>query len=298
MPQTSYTDDYKNLGFTKINGNIGIKAENSIILGSPYARHDFGWQESHHDTYKNVYIDQKHTNSNVQYGNNKLMLINAADLVGSGAQDVVNALNTANGSTVWYTGNEFDGYPSLEPAGTLPTAYQSAYEAVEFTSYNSYTGSNDQFGLYTTSLNLKNNPYMSLVFAFGKEGETDYKANRANISVTVTGASGTIYSGNVPAYVEGEYISGVNGWTNKKNAGRYHTLKLNAPIRDLAGELTVTINYNNGEKVITNKVSVSGFGNELINSYKKNPSDYYLNCAEAVKALLFYTQSIKQVYGS
>ena len=96
--------------------------------------------------------------------------VNAADLVGSGAQDVVTALNDANGSTVWYTGNEFDGYPSLKPAGSMPTAYQSAYDAVTFTSYNSYTGSNDQFGLYTTSLNLKNNPYMSLVFAFGKEG--------------------------------------------------------------------------------------------------------------------------------
>ena len=296
----TYTDDMTEM-FK--NGNfVCYTVKDSIFLGSPaYNIKINGWRNSSPFCYSNVYSDTMPTltiGSVQTFTDAQIKLVNAADLVGSGAQDVVTALNDANGSTVWYTGNEFDGYPSLEPAGTLPSSYQSAYEAVEFTSYNSYTGSNDQFGLYTTSLNLKNNPYMSLVFAFGKEGETDYKANRANISVTVTGASGTIYSGNVPAYVEGEFISGVNGWTNKKNAGRYHTLKLNAPISDLAGELTVTINYNNGEKVITNKVSVSGFGNELINSYKKNPSDYYLNCAEAVKALLFYTQSVQKVYGS
>ena len=296
----TYTDDMTEMNK---NGNfVCYTVKDSIFLGSPaYNIKINGWRNSSPFCYSNVYSDTMPTltiGSVQTFTDAQIKLVNAADLVGSGAQDVVTALNDANGSTVWYTGNEFDGYPSLEPAGTLPSSYQSAYEAVEFTSYNSYTGSNDQFGLYTTSLNLKNNPYMSLVFAFGKEGETDYKANRANISVTVTGASGTIYSGNVPAYVEGEFISGVNGWTNKKNAGRYHTLKLNAPISDLAGELTVTINYNNGEKVITNKVSVSGFGNELINSYKKNPSDYYLNCAEAVKALLFYTQSVQKVYGS
>ena len=305
-------------GFTWADGSvIENTTTNSIILGTaPYISRTgaVDMRSAGTAVFSKVYTD--YDISNVSIGGNRVnykeeqikQFDTAADLIGEGGKATVDALNTANGTTVWYTGNEFDGYPSLKESSSMPNAYQAVYDAVEFTSYNSYTGSNDQFGLYTTSLNLKNNPYLSIVFAFGKEGDVNYKENRNAIQVKVTGASGKVLYDSeeldsegrrykaIPEYKEGEYISGVNGWTNKKNAGRFHTLKLDAPIYELCGELTVTITY--GGKTVTNTVSVSGFGNELLNSYKRNPSDYYLNCAEAVKALLFYTQSLKARYGT
>lgn len=232
-------------------------------------------------------------------------------MIGSKAQSVVDALNNANDEDVWYIGNSFDGMPGFKKANNMPGAYQIAYNsAVVLDTYNDYGESTEDFGLYTTSLNFKNNPYLSLTFAFGNLDGVNTKLDRDNITVTIETASQKIVT-TPPAYKEGVYISGANGtttidgdevtdangWTNKKGAGRYHMYKLDdLNVYDLSKPITVTIKY--GDKTITSTVSVEGFALELQKAYMVAPCDYYATRLEAVKALLFYTQALSEKYGA
>ncbi len=273
---------------------IDNTVSNSIILGiRPYY---LWWTErvSNPRCITNVYTDQPlNPYPQATYTEENLIAVTADGLIGDGATSVVNALNNVAGKTLWYVGNNIDGMPGFAKASAVPTVFAAEYNSVQFNNFNDYGESTDNFGLYTTSLNLKNNPYMSLTFAFGNLDGVNTKYDRENIKVTV--------NGNVlpalPAYEEGVYISDVDGWTNKKGAGRYHMYELdNLNIYDLSEPITVEIEYNG--KTITNTISVEGFGLELQRAYTVAPCDYYSTRIEAVKALLFYTQSLSEKYGA
>ena len=278
-----------------INASLKSTVTNSIILGTrPY----YAWYDANMsgvESLENVYTDQPlNPYSQVTYATTDLAAITYDELIGSKAQSVVDALNNANDEDVWYIGNSFDGMPSFKKAGAIPTAFQSAYNsAVVLDTYNDYGESTEDFGLYTTSLNFKNNPYLSLTFAFGNLDGVNTKLDRQNITVTVNGTE----LPKLPAYEDDVYLSDVNGWTNKKGAGRYHMYKLDdLNVYDLSKPITVTIKY--GDKTITSTVSVEGFALELQKAYMVAPCDYYATRLEAVKALLFYTQALNDRYGA
>lgn len=271
---------------TKFNYNM---VTNSIILGAdPF----FGgttkqYRKSEALCFTNFYTDYAIPTYDTFTSSNAVQ-VNASDLIGSGAKSIVETLGDG-----WYIGNEFDGLPGFEPAGTMPTTLQIAYDSIVLDTFNDYGESTQDFGLYTTSLNFKNNPYMSLSFAFGNLDGVNTKYDRQNITVTVNGTE----LPKLPAYEDGVYISDADGWTNKKGAGRYHMYKLDdLNVYDLSKPITVKIEYNG--KTITSTVSVEGFALELQKAYMVAPCDYYATRLEAVKALLFYTQALSEKYGA
>ena len=88
------------------------------------------------------------------------------------------------------------------------------------------------------------------------------------------------------------------GWTNNKNAGRYHLYKLtDVDAKDLCSPITVTVNYNSVDYEF-GKFSAEGFALDAANAYSKVPCTYYSTRYEAAKALLFYTKMLDARYGS
>ncbi|MGN1320175.1 MAG: hypothetical protein ACI4U6_03560, partial [Acutalibacteraceae bacterium] len=213
----------------------------------------------------------------------------ANDLKGDNGATVVDALNTANGDTVWYKGNAW-GYPGFKEADIMPSDNQSAYNALSLTVSDNYGNSTSEFGMYGTSLSLKANPYIGFTFAF----HGDYKTNRNNITVTFTTDSGKVINTTV-ADAEGNLNS---GWTNNANAGRYHLYKLTGvPVKDLCKPISVTVNYS-GVDYDFGEFSAEGFALDVASAYNQNPCDYYSTRYEAAKALLFYTQMLDVRYGA
>jgi len=251
------------------------------------------------DCYENVYTDWD-VSKITDNGNFKKAeflsrgghIVSESDLIGNAAQsivDIFNADNAANGnSAVWYTGK--GTMLGFTPTAEMLPEAQAAYDAITFTSANcdNYGDSDLEFGIYATSLNLKTNPYISFVFAFNG----DYKRDRQNIEVTFN------YEGGSKTVKVEENGALVDGWANAKNAGRYHTYRLqDIPVKALCSPITVTVTYNGEEKVKDTSFSLQGFGYELVTAYNKAPSEYYATRIEAVKAILFYTQMIEARYG-
>ena len=259
--------------------------------------------------YSNVYTDAPvgtvtlDNGAQVTYTDAKIKGV--SNLEGANAQSVVDALNAANDSTVWYVG-ALDDVPGFKPAGNVPSLYQSAIDSVVFstpapvgagTEYN--TAGNMVFGVYQTALSLKANPYMSFAFAFGG----DYKTNRDKLKIKFTytenGALTTSEEISVPAYVEGEDIKNVNGWTNTTANGRFHTFKADMiPVEALAYGIKVEVNYDNTGWEDFGTYSVEGLGMQFDALSKTQPGDYYSTRVEAAKALLFYAQAIQARYGA
>ncbi len=291
--------------------NIYNKITNSIVLGAyPYCNDSLGYRINDAATFSNVYTDMPagtvtFTNgATVTYTDEQINQINASDLAGNNAADIVDALNAANASTVWYVG-ALNDMPGFKPAGNVPSLYQSAINSVVFstpdtvgagTEYN--TAGNMVFGVYQTALSLKANPYMSFAFAFGG----DYKTNRDKIKVRFTytenGALTTSEEISVPAYT-GEDIKNVSGWTNTAANGRFHTYKAEGiPVEALAYGIKVEVNYENTGWKDFGTYSVEGLGMQFDSLSKTQPGDYYSTRVEAAKALLFYAQAISARYGA
>lgn len=286
---------------------------NSLVLGTdPFVRTaEIYYRVNEKACFKNLYTDAEI----LQIAGNVLTDDNAkkvdpAELIGSKAQGIVDKLNGDNGTT-WYIGNEYDGIPSLKPATILPTAIQKAYNSLKLTQYDNYGTSDLDFGVYTTNINLKNNPYMGITFALNGE----YKLNRHKVDIKIstvdanevetvirdTDNTNNITDMNLPAFGEGEEIIDLNGWTNKKNAGRYHlyTLK-DLPVSDMCKSLKITMSYTDdaGTKTVEAVISLEGFGCYKQNQYLATGNEYYAKCAEAAKALVYYSQALDARFGA
>ena len=304
--------------FTDNAAQFKCMVENSVIMGTPLVYCDLNGNllrdqyrvlssTADHSSFKNVYTDwditkindegktyfsteaftQEPTYTEKNWGwTVRAKIINENDLIGNNAADIVNAFNTSNGKTVWYTGNgTYLGFD--EPTDMLPGA-QAIYDAITFKTADDYGENNKTFGVYATSLNLKTNPYISFAFAFSGE----YKSNRDKIEVTFT------YNGGSKKVSVADANGLLDGWSNASN-DRFHIYRFeDIPVEALCKPITVTVSYNGTEKVTTGTFSVEGFGVELVNAYKKTPCNYYATRIEAVKALLFYTQMLQARYGA
>ncbi len=287
---------------------------NSIILGaSPYPTNYLQSRISDDNSFSNVYTDAPV--GTVTFGNGATHtysdedlkgVIDLSTLKGSNAAGIVSALNGDNGTT-WYVGAIGD-YPGFEEADAIPSWLDAEYDNYvidKFNTINTTNGGVDSsiFGLKSVSLNLKANPYMSFIFAFKDE----YKTNRENISVrfVYTDFYGTETATewiSVPAYTD-EDINDVNGWTNGVKNGRYHTYQFrDLPVAALTNDIYVYAKYDSGDEnaigeVLLGTVSAAGLGNDFIKASKEYPCEYYNACVDASKALLFYTEMLKDRYG-
>ncbi len=320
--------NYNRGGICGVSKTSDIKFENSIIMGvNPYttiastsSHKEHQWTSYRTDKdnhgFVNIYTDAQVENVVVGGGDQKDPYTFTG--IKKIEPDYINDMSVMNRIPEFDWGNVWipnaSGYPkpiqsaplkAPESITDLPEQYKEAYSQVKFDKYNDYGDSTDAIGLYVTSLNLKNNPILSLTFTFAVDNATgiNYKANRADVEIAVSTNTGYFVKTNPPVYEKDVYVSnvitetdtsGTNGWTNKKNAGKYHMYDLNdLSVYDLAEEIDVQMSYGDETKV-TSTVSLSGFGNELLISYQKSGgNEYYYNCAEAVRALLFYVQSLK-----
>ena len=231
------------------------------------------------------------------YNESQVKQLAVSEMIGPGAVQNMPHLSWAENGGDWYAGALGD-YPSFEPAGMLPSDLQAQYDSISFGAYDNYGNSTNTFGVYTTALSLKANPYISFAFAF----YGDYKVNRDKIKIRFTytenGANVTSGEVSVPAY-NGEDIVNVNGWTNTAKNGRYHTYKAeNIPVEALANGIKVEANYNNTGWIDFGTYSAEGLGIQFERLNRNNPCDYYETRVEAVKALLFYVQAIQSRYGA
>ena len=272
--------------------------KNSIVLDAdPFDAGTLLFRKTDPSSFSYLYTN--HTPpTNKEYSDIQTKQISADDVKGANAQTIVNTLNTSNGSTVWYAG-AIDDMPSFKDVVNMPWSIQSIYDVIELDTYDDYADSTNQFGVYATALSLKANPYMTFAFAFDKE----YKINRDKIKVkftyTVNGTEYTTVHIAVPAYVEGEELKNVNGWTNVANSGRYHTYKATGiPVEALANSITVKASYNGGEYVNFGAFGVEGLVLDFENANKVTPCDYYAKRIEAARAFLFYVKMVNARYGS
>ncbi len=214
------------------------------------------------------------------YTDAQIKAINAADVKGDAGADIVNALNAvAIGNTTWYVGatNEMPGF---KPAGSMPSGAQALYDAVAINTLDDYGDSTNNFGVYTTGLNLKANPYMTFTFVFG------YEYAREDIQVTFKSGDTVI-----------ETVTAAD-MVNNSGAGRYHLYRLkSAPITALATGISVEVSYD-GTPYNFGTYSAEGFALLADNANKTNPCSYYATRYEAAKALLFYTQMLDVRYGA
>lgn len=250
----------------------------------------------YHESSKSVNSSDYATKTDATYDGH-INQISADDIKGANAKTVMANLGWAeDGSGAWYTGNAW-GYPSFEKASVMPEAYQSAYDNLALDSYITYGDSTAQFGLYAGAVNLMTNPSIGFTFAFAD----NYKANRDKINIKITNADGTVtyYRGNPPAY-DGSEIVNQNGWTNKTKAGRYHLLKLDGSVgtvvaaKDLCNDVKITMEYNG--KTVNATFNLKGLAKEYEDAYKLTGSNYYLVRAEAVKAVIYYSQMLDARY--
>ena len=254
-------------------------------------------KEYWHSIYTNGNIDAYKANYWAENSALDITKISADEVKGDNAKTLMDKLGWGyDGNGAWYTGNAW-GYPSFEKASVMPEAYQSAYDNLALDSYITYGDSTAQFGLYAGAVNLMTNPSIGFTFAFAD----NYKTNRDEINIKITNADGTVtyYGGNPPAY-DGSEIVNQNGWTNKTKAGRYHLLKLDGSVgtvvaaKDLCNDVKITMEYN-GETVNAT-FNLKGLAKEYEDAYKLTGSEYYLVRAEAVKAVIYYSQMLDARY--
>ena len=278
-------------GGTRIYNTI----ENSIVLDTPINDRTASYAKNTVNSFENVFTNMPFSITNndaaeFKYKDTDVKAITAADVTGNSAKDIVSALNTANGGTVWYV-NPW-GYPEFKEASAMPSSAQNAYDHLTLSNYDNYTATDPLFSMYATSLNVKANPYIAFTFAFGGE----YKENRKDITVTFKNASGNVIKTTTVADANDNLN---DGWTNRTGAGRYHLYRLtDVDVKDLAGKITVEVTYGSNAAVTFGTFSVEGFALDLENAYKQDPCSYYATRLEAAKALLFYTQMVNARYGS
>ena len=278
-------------GGTRIYNTI----ENSIVLDTPLNDRTASYAKNTVNSFENVFTNMPFSITNndgaeFKYKDTDVKAITAADVTGNSAKDIVSALNTANGGTVWYV-NPW-GYPEFKEASAMPSSAQNAYDHLTLSNYDNYTATDPLFSMYATSLNVKANPYIAFTFAFGGE----YKENRKDITVTFKNASGNVIKTTTVADANDNLNE---GWTNRTGAGRYHLYRLtDVDVKDLAGKITVEVTYGSNAAVTFGTFSVEGFALDLENAYKQDPCSYYATRLEAAKALLFYTQMVNARYGS
>ena len=281
---------------------------NSILLGvDPFYGGKQLYRLNQPVCFTNLYTDENNLpkkdgefTANWAYTDAQVKVISAVDIMGAKAQTIVDTLNNANDSDVWYVGG-LDDMPSFKPIMyEMPWSIRDIYDVIEIDTYDDYAGSTNQFGVYATALSLKANPYISFAFAFDKE----YKINRDLIKVKFTyTVNGTDYITTepiaVPAYAEGEELKNVNGWTNVANSGRYHTYKATGiPVEALANSITVEASYDDGEYVNFGAFGVEGLALDFENANKVTPSEYYETRIEAARAFLFYVKMVNARYDS
>ena len=281
---------------------------NSILLGvDPVYGGNHLYRLNQPACFTNLYTDENNLpkaegqyTTSWAYTDAQIKVISAVDIMGAKAQTIVDTLNNANDSDVWYVGG-LDDMPSFKPIMyEMPWSIRDIYDVIEIDTYDDYAGSTNQFGVYATALSLKANPYISFAFAFDKE----YKITRDLIQVKFTyTVNGTDYITTepiaVPAYAEGEELKNVNGWTNVANSGRYHTYKATGiPVEALANSITVKASYDGGEYVNFGAFGVEGLALDFENANKVTPSEYYETRIEAARAFLFYVKMVNARYDS
>ncbi|MBR3591847.1 MAG: hypothetical protein IKL46_03250 [Clostridia bacterium] len=271
------------------NSASSYSLKNSIILGVSAGSNRFTIPTNYNACFSNVYTDQATSYSTVT------TVDNVNELKGSKAADIVSALNAANDKEVWYVGTVGD-YPGFSKASALPSAYKAEYDALVPDKFNvSPTGGTENFGFYANSVNLRANPYLTFIFNFGE----DYKTNRDDITVTFTytvGGDPKTKTVSVPAYEEGKDLK-ADGWSNLAKSKKHTYQFTDLPIQGLVNGVSVVINYGD-ESVDCGTYSAKGAANAFTNANKKTPCSYYEVCAEAMKALVYYSQALTSRYGN
>ena len=300
----------------------------SVILGAtPYnAEKNSGARFNDVRCYSNVYTDAPtgtvtFANGNLTFTNAQLKAVTAQEIYGLSAKSTMTELDwydiATNPDGAWHC-SYLGAMPSLTPLNESFADYlanfglsSSAYD-IEFEQYEDEFGysvtidDSMQFGVYTTSVNLKANPFMSFIFAFHGE----YKTNREKISVkfeyTLDGDKVETDWVAVPAYQEGVELRDGN-WINGAKNGRYHTYMFKGlPVEALANGVTVYAKYT-GDTENTDPIdeqnlgtfSAKGLGYEISKLItEETPSEYYSTRVEAIKALAFYAETIRQRYGT
>lgn len=232
-------------------------------------------------SYTNVYTDYDLTAAETAYGidyaDSNIKTLTTAQMQGEAAQTNMPALAW---NSIWYVGKA-GKYPSFTPAPKMDDAIQSMYDSLVIDTLDNYGQSTSDFGVYSTGLTLKTNPYMTFTFAFNGE----YKRN-ANVVVTFK------YNGNVIATTTAAEM------TNNEGAGRYHLYRLkNVPVKALCSGIEVVASYN-GTTYNLGTYSVEGFALQAQRANRIDPCEYYESIYEVSKALLFYSQMLKERYGA
>ncbi len=237
------------------------------------------------NVYTNVDLTAGEAVGGGAYTEDQIKRITAEQAMGPNADDVITGFAWDD---IWFTGGIGD-YPAFEKAGIMPSSLQSVYDAMILDNYDSYGEGTNEFGVYSTSLSLKTNPYIGFTFAFHLE----YRDNRDKITVKFTTSDGTTYT-TVPE-TDGKLNE---NWVNNEGAVRYHLYRFkDVPVKYLCDDITVTVNYN-GKDYNFGTFSAEGFALNAMNANAKVPCDYYTSRAEAAKALLFYSQMLKVRYGA
>ncbi len=273
------------------NGHSMIK--NSVILGAfPYSAPDgnVAWGTCKAEFFENIYTDvdvkavrwANYTEYDTDFSS-VMTRITANSIKGSAATTVMPDLdwNTAdNTAGVWYVGNEYS-YPSFTPStSNLPDYAESAYNAMQFTTVDTYGDSTADWGLYATGINVKTNPYMTFTFAFkGINAET-----ASDVTVTLTTESGKTYT------------ETANNMVNNQGAGKYYLWRAKTiPVYELCGELKLSVTY---KEITTNvgTVSLEGFVLDLENANRADPCKYYTTRINVAKAVMFYAKMLDERY--
>lgn len=269
--------------------------KNAIILGcAPYYIVAAQRGASMPKVFSNVYTDTvtpdpyaiKDNKATWADYEGKIIEIAASDVMGANAKATCKTLDW---NDTWFVGLG-DDYPQFsKTVYKMPSDIQALYDTFTVNATDNYgDGVKDTFGVYATSVNLKANPYIAFTFAFNGQ----YKQNRDNIKVIFTTASGKVIETTV-----GDGNGGVSaGWTNNEGAGRYHLYRLtDISVLDLKGEITVKVVYNGNENNF-GVFSLAGFATAMQAAYEQVPCTYYSTRVEALKALLFYIETLDERY--
>lgn len=296
---------------------------NTVILGAlPYdLTQEAGARFNDARCYQNVYSDAPNgkvvfnDGSSFTLSENQIKQIAVEDILGNKAKNVMPTLDwyhaSANPNGKWYA-SELNAMPSLSPlnenilesvSNQIPVV-KDIYESIIFDDPDTREGNevyhengSMTFGVYQTALSLKAEPYMSFAFAF----YGDYQQNRNKIQIRFTyTANGeeTTYDITPPEYT-GEEIKNVNGWTNTKANGRYHTYKASdLPIEAMLNGITVEMNYNNEGWKSYGTFDIEGVGYQFEQLNASSPSEYYETRIEAAKALVLYIKARALCFGA
>ena len=241
------------------------------------------YRKSDKDCYVNVYTNGasgtvNFTDGSWTYPDANIKAISKEDAFGAGAKD---AMPNLAWDDVWFAGATGDA-PGFKPAGEMPSSIQTKYDSVILDTYDDYGDSVTSFGVYSTGLNLKANPYMTFTFEFGGE-----YTRSENVVVTFKSGDKVI-----------ETVTAAQ-MTNNDGAGRFHLYRLkSAPVTALATGISVSVSYNGGAAVDFGTYSAEGFALMADNANKQQPCEYYATRLEAAKALLFYAQTLAARYGA